>query len=184
MVSFQDYDHKEVAVTHEYIIDTGATHSSFPGYYREEKKMHKVWEKQSQSVEESDVSLISFSSTSFLAGAQTAASRKIPRDFTLRTDGTFGPLEVKLTSMNALAYKHDNVQPEEGHFLLSLDFLLQTCGCWTTLGPEGSVLNLEKLHSIPAPPSIVENVRSRTSGILDSFRTTISSMSSTISGKK
>ena len=130
---------------YKFIIDTGASESSFPGY---QNKRGVLTRSVPDGTEREMPDALLLPRSCEIANSAVSDAVIVAGLFTLKVDnGTTEPWEVKLEGM--LAHKSgenaDIADIRQTKLLLGLDFLLQTTGCWTSLGNGTSVLNLERL---------------------------------------
>eukprot|EP01031_Cornospumella_fuschlensis_P030424 gene30424-36760_t len=143
-LEFRDDSGSIVSTTQRYVVDTGATHTTFPGYTAEGGGLW-MYTANGGVV---NVALLSHRITrgtvEGVGGTFPAKLLIIP--FTLTSED--GSLALRLGIMLADVYT-DSAPPEAPQTLVvGLDFLLQTTGCWCEAAGGGNVLNLEARAAI------------------------------------
>lgn len=157
-VVFEDANNQSTSIDAEYLIDTGATHSSFPGKYipspddSVQGKLFLVDAKRNTETEvniEHHFVLPTFGQTA--APGRTAFYR-VFRNFTLTLNGAqYDAITINMGELHAPCHSAQN--------LLGLDVLLQMVGSWWPVGEGKSVMNLEKFaDAVPQNTSTISTI--------------------------
>lgn len=118
-----------------YIVDTGCSDSTFPGYF--DPEANKLYMKLGNIEGFREVDVPHWPNTNVVFGGNSSV-QSVLRDFTLKFDGKDGDFKIPLKRLDAPYH----VVSEN---LLGMDALSQMTGCWTSVSGGGTVLNLELL---------------------------------------